>query len=475
MSREKYISVAEFIIVYIAFGVVLLFQYSRVFTENELFLFAELIMAYVWISGLLVYAKIRFDLNIFEPISMITVIYEGIFIIKPLIDLRNNTMSEHGISVIGGGAKATLLFVIGYTVFYFSYYTEHRFSLRRETNEGEHHEYKNLLKDNRFPWIYVGWLIVYALCIYCMFTQGLSLRYIFSFGTDGVRVRDESNTALLFLSNFGITLISLWLMILEYSKNIAMKIITTSLCIIYILMRNARWLMFVFILAPITLAYLKKKRQPRLLLVVLVAVVGLFIFAWMQSNRATLAAGGAMQGWGVEGFSLETLVSPLESDLSTYRTFYNMVERYPARYDFLYGVTFLYTFVLFIPRALWPGKPDNPVRDVIEHSLNKSARASGTAVANIGEFYANFGAVGIVCFMYLIGWIAVTIKEHIFLSGENGKKNMNRYMAYSIFFPLLFQWIARGNFSGNIYMTLFAMLPFLLVKMLKRQKSGVET
>ena len=59
MSREKYISELEFVIIYIAFGLVLVFQYSRAFTDEELYLFVELMLSYVWVTGLLVFAKIK--------------------------------------------------------------------------------------------------------------------------------------------------------------------------------------------------------------------------------------------------------------------------------------------------------------------------------------------------------------------------------------------------------------------------------
>ena len=408
---------------------------------------------------------------------MITAIYEGIFVVKPVVDLRNHEMAEHGISVIGGGPKATLFFVLGYTAFYFSYYLDHRrFMYKNDAvltaQKGNDVLRENTIIKNRLPWLYVMWAITFFLCIYCMLTQGLSLRYIFSFGTDGIREVNENNTALLFLANFGITLVTLWLMIMEFSRNFGIKVFTTVLCIIYILMRNARWLMLVFIVSPVTLFYLKRKRQPRLLWVVIIAVTGLFVFAWMQSNRATLAAGGAMEGWGSDGFTLEKLIAPLESDLSTYRTFYSMVERYPSQYEFVLGSTFAYVFVLFIPRALWHGKPDNPVRSIIEHSLNKSARASGTAVSNIGEFYANFGLPGIIFFMYMIGWITASIKRTIFHPIMRQKVDIDKYIAYSIFFPLLFQWIARGNFSGNVYVTIFALLPFIIFHLVERQTEG---
>lgn len=468
MNKEGYISKIEFIITYIVLGFVLLFQYSRSFTDEEAYLFLELFMAYVWTMGLLVYAKIQFKLHILEPITMITAIYEGIFVIKPIVDLRAHSMAEHGISVISGGAKATLLFVIGYTVFFFSYYSNHRkltyagrLLISQETNT-------ECLSCNMLPFLYAAWMLTFALCIYCMLTQGLSLRYIFSFGSDGIRATDDQNTALLFLSNLGITLITLWLMIVEYSENKLIKTVITILCTVYILMRNARWLMLVFIIAPIALQCLKKNKQPRLLWVVATGTLGLAVFAWMQVNRSILASGGAMTGWGKDGFTLQKFLAPLESDLSTYRTFYSMVERYPFQYEYLLGKTFLYTVILFIPRVLWKGKPDNPVRDMIEHSLNKSARISGTAVANLGEFYANFGIMGIVFFMFLLGWIAAALKKMIFReSKESGHADIGLVM-YSIMYPLFFQWIARGNFSGNFYMTIFSFLPVIMLRMIHK-------
>ena len=123
MSKKEYVSKIEFGIVYILFGFVLLFQYSRAFSSDELYLFIELMLAYVWTAGLFIFGKIQWDTNLFEPITMITVIYEGIFVVKPIIDLRAHHMTEHGISVLNGGPKATLLFVIGYTVFFIFYYT----------------------------------------------------------------------------------------------------------------------------------------------------------------------------------------------------------------------------------------------------------------------------------------------------------------------------------------------------------------
>lgn len=463
MNIDEYKSTIEFIFLYVVFGFVLLFQYRLSFNYEETFLFIELMLTYVWTAGLFVFSKIRFHLNLFEPITIVTVIYECIFVIKPIIDLKNHAMVEHGVSVIEGGPKATLLFTLGFTAFYIAYYMKHR-KLTYKSRLLYHSVDEPIKPDPvRLRVLYVMWVVVFALCIYCMITQGLSLQYIFSFGSEGVRVSDSDNTALLFLANFGVTLATIWLMILVESKNLAIKVIITVLCVIYVLMRNARWLMLVFIVAPVAMYYLKKRKQPRFLLVVLIGVVGLTVFAWMQVNRSTLYSGGAMGGWGDKGFSPELLLSPMETDFSTYRAFYSMVTRYPSQYDYMMGITFLYSLVIMIPRALWPSKPDNPVRDMIEHSLSKTARISGTAVANIGEYYANFGVIGIIACMFIFGRITSWLKLMIFDYDKrwDTRQRTDMLVMYSIMFPLLFQWIARGNFSGNLYLTFFAVLPFV--------------
>lgn len=468
MINEKARSKIDLFLILSFLGVALLIQYSSDFSETQRRLFFVLIISYFWVSSLILYAKIQLDLHMFEPFSIISLLYLCVFIIKPIVDLTTNSMVEHGVNVINGGVKATCLFTAGYTVFCFSYYISRAEFVSRlflvQTGEDE--------KISSSQWnislLYIIWAAAFSLSLLGMISSGLSLRYIFSFGREGEFTVDESKTALLFLTNFGITTITLWLMILEYSRNKAAKIFITVVTLIYIIMRNSRWLMLVFILAPLTLNYLKKKREPRLLNITVIALIALAIFAWMQANRYSLRTGGAIQGWGKDGLTLAVMFAPMGTDFSTYRLFYSMVERFPESYNFMYGTTFLYMFVLFIPRRIWPGKPENPVRDMIEHSLNRYARVSGTAVANIGEFYANFGVLGVIIGMYLFGYGAKCLRNLVYGDREHAYKPVEKdaMILYSIMFPLLFQWTARGNFSGNFYMTVFACLPFIIKKAL---------
>ena len=446
--------------VFLAMGTVLASRFSFSFTAEKFRLYVVLMISYIWIGILLLYARKFYDLYVFEPLSFVSAIYIAVFIVKPLIDLRAGHMIEHGVDVSGGGVKATLILLLGYTCLYIGYY------LTYDASNMNVLEYLPLVKEapEYEPLsLYLVWGFSFSMCLLCMFSQGLSIRYIFTLGKVGEVTVSESNTALLFLSNFVVVMISAWMLILFRTKNIAGKVVITVLETIYLIMRNSRWLMLVLMLSPITYYFVKRRRRPRGLYLLLVGLTGLVVFAWMQANRGILATGGAVQGWGEEGLTLAKLAAPFESDLNTYRAFFSMVTRFPSRYGYLMGGSYLYIFILFIPRALWKGKPDNPIRAIIEHSLNGRARISGTAVSNIGEIYANFGVAGCAFIMFLIGRILAWLKRFYQSYRDDD------LILYSVMYPLLFQWTARGNFSGNFYVTIFALLPFFFKKYLLRK------
>ncbi|MCD7860262.1 MAG: oligosaccharide repeat unit polymerase [Firmicutes bacterium] len=456
--RTKFSESAGAVFLYILVGGILLLGYRGSFSTEQLQLYLMLMLAYFWIAGLLVVARSHYKMYVFEPLLFVGILYLAIFVIKPVVDLKyNDQLTAHGINVLGGGAKATAIVILSFTCMFIGYYwgNESNFIDFRSSSQIDRMVEAGDKEPFSLAKLYLAWTIVFALCLICMLSEGISLSYIFSFGSGGER-ESSSNTALLFLSNFGITLVLLTEMILFNSKNIPVKVITILLTLVYILMRNSRWLMLAFILAPITYYFIRRRREPNGFIVLIGGLLALTVFAWMQENRYVLATGGALHGWGSGGFTFEKLLAPLESDLNTYKTFYSMVQRFPGEHAYMLGETFLYVFLLFIPRAIWPGKPTNPVQDMIEYSLNKSARTSGTAVCNIGEMYANFGILGCILLMFLFGVLLSKLKV-LLQSGST-----DRLFAYSIIYSVLFQWVARGNFSGNFYMTIFAVLPFIV-------------
>jgi hypothetical protein len=299
-----------------------------------------------------------------------------------------------------------------------------------------------------------------------MLSRGFSLSYVFSLGEQGDRITDEDSTALLFLSNFAVSLLVAWLMIMVRTKKTILKIVLSVLTLMYLIVRNSRWLVLIMVLSPIVYYYTKRGKSPKVSKTALLGVLTLVVFAWMQMNRYNIRTGREMQWFG-EGSFFDQLLAPFDSDLTTYTSFYGMVKNYPSVYPYMLGQTFIYVCILLVPRAVWPMKPDNPVRDMVEHSLGSAARNQGKAVANIGEFYANFGVWGVSILMFLFGYISAKLKNLYESPSEN------RLVIYSIMYPLLFQWVARGNFSGNFYYTIFAFIPIALQRGFERINRGI--
>lgn len=452
IKRKISVSAVIAFVAYLFIGGMLIINFPDIgYSIAEKELYTALLIAYFVVVGLVAFAIANFDLYLFEPFSIITLLYIGIFIFRPIQDLMAHNVAYAGKSYVVPGTKSTVLFIIGFVAFYIGYFIKKRQSSEVRLLYRIEHE------QDVVPLLVGMWSVFFIACLICQFSQGMSLRYIFSFGSSGEREVNGNNSLLLFLSNFATSLLTVWLMILVKSRNTVLKIVLTALTAVYLIMRNSRWLVLIMILSPITYFYAKRKKAPKTLYIGLIGLMALIVFAWMQLNRYNIAMGREVVGFGENGLTLGVLMSPFDSDLTTYTTFYGMVQNYPTVYPYMKGQTFLYLFVLFVPRILWPGKPDNPVRDMIEHSLGSLARMNGRAVSNIGEYYANFGIIGIIVLMFLFGFIVSHLKKLYEQPTEDS------LIMYSVLFPLMFQWAARGNFSSNFYYTLFAFVPLFII------------
>lgn len=478
MNNRRTISLSSLgaLAIYLIVGILLLINFPNLatYSNDERTLYSYLILSYFIVVGLVILAIIRHKLYLFEPFSFISILYICIFIYRPIQDLFSHSVSYSGVDLVPFGPKATVIFTAGFIAFYFGYYSlkkSKKISVEKKIDEDSQlvsednsetvlEEPLELITDDHpksITGLVIMWSVFFTCCIICLLSQGFSLRYLFSLGSQGGRLESEGNSVLLFLSNFAISLLVVWLMIIVKSKNTALKILISILTIIYLIMRNGRWLVLIMGLSPFVYYYTKRKKQPRIMWLVVLGSIALVVFSWMQLNRYNIFSGKTLL-WFNENYypSLDVLLAPFDSDFTTYTTFYGMVNKFPEVYPYMRGSTFLYVFTLWIPRVLWPAKPDNPVRDMIEYSLGSRARSAGRAVANLGEYYANFGVVGVIVLMFLFGYIVSKLKNMYEQPTEN------RLIMYSILYPLMFQWVARGNFSGNFYYTVFAFLPIIL-------------
>ncbi len=86
----------------------------------------------------------------------------------------------------------------------------------------------------------------------------------------------------------------------------------------------------------------------------------------------------------------------------------------PDRVPYQHGWSIGNVFIAYVPRALWPGKPDVSLGQWITTNYGPGLHIqSHTAPSWVGEFYLNFGYIGIVVGMMCMGVFLRLIQEYL--------------------------------------------------------------
>jgi oligosaccharide repeat unit polymerase len=111
----------------------------------------------------------------------------------------------------------------------------------------------------------------------------------------------------------------------------------------------------------------------------------------------------------------------------------------PAEIQYLHGDSYLQTFVLPIPRALWSAKPKD---DITVVTTRFDPGNSGFYFPEFGEGYANFGFIGVALCGIILGGVAELL-DHRLASSRNLKSSVVTAVQAGVFLQLF----SRGNFA----------------------------
>lgn len=441
--------------------IALLFPDSSEYSDLDRMNYFLLSTAYLLFAFLITIAVAYRDISLFEPLTLISVLFFCTFVLYPLRDVLMHDMVSHGKDVSKGCCKATMIVAAAYSLLHIFYYTgKDRVQYANAAKRSGEHAATNNHDKNTTLMLGV-WVISFLASIAVMLQSGMSFLYLFSLGLRGEYAISEEHTLLLFLSNFGISLVTAWVYLLYNARSFSLKVVTSLLTWLYALARMSRWLILVSLVAPFVYYFSLTRKRVSNGFVLAIAVFFLLVAAWMQIYRYDFRR-GATTDFSFE-WDIATLMGPFKSDFTTYKTFYGMVLEIPSSHSYYLGKsTILNFFVMMIPRAVWPGKPTKAtVSEIVSISVNSSAAEAGKAFYNIGEYYADFGPFGV---FFLISVFGYSLGR--FLEPKRNSRNVNDLLAFSIMFPLLFQWTARGNTGANIWLTIFAMFPVELLRLL---------
>lgn len=137
-------------------------------------------------------------------------------------------------------------------------------------------------------------------------------------------------------------------------------------------------------------------------------------------------------------------VNPVIQRISDTVKFAYIFEKTPGEVPYWKGATYKPLLTSFMPRALWPGKPEERLGQEFGHRygvLQPADTITSENVPWITEFYGNFGIAGVLLGMSLVGLLLAALEK---LFNSQQMTSLEVVTGATILFPLFYQ---ESNFS----------------------------
>lgn len=389
------------------------------------------------------------EIDYFHPIHLITFLYYMLFIVGPVWFIIGDRADCYGTNVMGGCEKGTFIFVLGYIVFCFAY-------LNTIAEKTQDVEMSGLILSDRtiIQLSFIIWLIGCASATLYLLSIGKTVSYILTLGNQGVLV-EASGGATRFLISFGYLMAFPCIMLFSHCRR---KLFLLPILYITLALYYAMGYRFIMLIVIVGCCIMHFRCNSKVLsttgLVVFIASI-LILVGFVGFMRQGVRTGNLTDA---STFNFNDIIYALESNFDIYKPYYGLMQSYPQKFDYTMGGSMIKdTLAMWIPRAIWPGKPlatDQTMVVGLMNSVNSFA-ITGAAMAwpNIAEFYMEFGTIGVVVFMALFGKIA---SKSITWYTSN---DMFDVVKYAVLMPTFLQLVIRGYTPSNVTMLVFLFLP----------------
>ena len=428
-------------------------------TMKEYFLF--LLGNSFVITVLLSFVLISYDIYLFEPFTIVSVLYYGMFCCQPLIDIISGDTTILGFEVFNGCFRATIIFSVSFVLFLFGYFYN-RHGIVKNNNS-----YKNNIVCNESQIIFAAvviWSFGFLIGIYNFISQGKSVLYVFSVGLKGSYDSVEHSGLGAFGNMQHLMVAPLMYMFIHMRK----KTLPIFLYLITTLMYftgGSRWILVVLFGMPVVYHYTLKNKTPKMSVIILGLTGVLILFGFIEVVRYGIRSGAGFDG---SSFEVDKVNDVIKGNLDIYKGFYGMVEAVPNELEYQLGAqTLLAPIWNIVPRAIWPSKPKTPTSANQYRWLGTRGSESGIAYPKISEFYFDFGVIGAWIGMLITGIILGKIIKWF----NSYDRTENTLVGYSIFYPLLVQLIGRADAPNNFYKIVFLLLPVLFMSLIMKRRN----
>lgn len=396
--------------------------------------------------------------DIFNPIYLFSIIHILMFEVTPLICILNGNIYFFNIYVWRGCIKGTILSTLAYIMVYLGYFI--KFNNQKITKENDNNIHITDKKRKQILYTsYCMWIIGFICSIILIKGYGLNIKYILTAGSSVMENSVNTKSIYGFLVMFTYMMIPSYLYIFEFGKNKIIKIILFYLMFMSYFVRGFRFVMIAAITSVIFFWYIKNKKRPSLKKIIIIISILAIFSNYIQVTRGSIRSG---EGGNISIQKLvdhESIEEMLIGNFEIVKTYYAIVEKIPNKFSYTHGQEIIaYTMTMMIPRFIWKNKPEPIIYEVITNVINYQARIAGTSYPYIGEYYFEFGILGIIIFCLILGMCLKLLNNSL------KSDNINNIILFASILPLLLQIMIRGYTPTNFYLIVFVIIPIQILR-----------
>lgn len=454
-------------------GAILYLYYIPEFENSRDFInYIILMVSYIYVPAIYIFSLNKYKIDIFEPCNIFFVLWYLIYTITPLLlILQNNTLCQ-GIDVMDGCVKATLIYMICFTIFCITYFgnTKNTKINRKEKYEKQIYtfdieRYSLGQRRNIAIIALIAWLVCYLISLFYLIKTGRGLSYILTLGLAGQKV-ETAEFSIGFLENISYCMIGFWLYFCVVSKNKFLKIVLAFFTATAYLIRGFRFVVIIMFMAYAIVHYTRNNRRPKTRQIIVCVLCALVFIGVLGAVRGDLRTGTKID---FSSLGIDDITYALYTNFNIYQIYYGLVNALPFKHGFGGFQIAIENLSVFIPRILWPGKL--PTKELLCYRLigisvsDYAVYHAAMATPDLGAYYMQFGTIGCILYTFIWGKICKNMKYLFYRKTFN----IHVFISYAIFVPSLLQAIIRGGDLFDIVRKIgFFFIPILVMKIFEK-------
>lgn len=407
---------------------------------------------------------IKKKVDVFDPFYLISILYFLILVIAPFIWLRQGKYYKSIFPVMSGLKQATVVFSVGYFAFFLGDMLSN-IKIKKDSKENKNIVNNADLSTRQSQKIIIMceimFIITFVLTIVSGYLNNKNLIDLLLGRGINSNFYNYSNNAGALLAASGDMFVPILMILFVYQKRNRLALYLQMLFVTWIYFaQGSRYIIIILVFAPIIYSYIKKGKRPKLTKLLKALVILFLIVSIIGVIRDSVRYGTEFKK-----FSFYDLTDTIMPNIEVFYPYYYMMKFVPKQFPYALGTSYLYIFYMFIPRSAWALKPYPPYVQLRNFMFGAYGAHVNVEYINVGEFYLNFGIIGVIIGMLIYGFLT-----HKTLKLIKNTKNDFKLIAFSILLIFNMQFISRGNFINIILESIYLFVPFLIIKFLSSLK-----